>query len=157
VFKDGTKQTDLGVNFCPEKTEKYEYIGQGPDGMPTKEGKKTEVEGKNLEIWKLDDVKVGRGRGGGWGGGGGGSQAARRAASCRERPGRGAMDGLSLGLAAATSRPCMSAAAADLQGLPCAWHLGAGAPSCRVLAWLGAAGATHRCVLWWALRRWMRT
>lgn len=51
VFKDGDKRTDLGINFDDNVAIRSEYIGQGPDGFPTKEGTQSEVEGANLEIW----------------------------------------------------------------------------------------------------------
>jgi hypothetical protein len=51
IIKEGNKVAELGVGFDGEVTVKYEWIGQGKDGFPTKEGKQEEVKGKHFEIW----------------------------------------------------------------------------------------------------------
>lgn len=51
IYKEGVKQTTIGVGFDEGMAFKSEYIGQGADGFPTKEGKQEEVEGEYFEIW----------------------------------------------------------------------------------------------------------
>ncbi|GAX81771.1 hypothetical protein CEUSTIGMA_g9199.t1 [Chlamydomonas eustigma] len=54
MYKDGVKLTEIGVLFDNLFAEKYEYLGRGEDGFPVLEGKMEKIEGKNIQIWKLD-------------------------------------------------------------------------------------------------------
>eukprot|EP00798_Chlamydomonas_sp_ICE-L_P005787 gene5787-5994_t len=58
IYCDGEKLTDLSINFDNLATQKHEYIGRGDDGFPVGEGRVNEILGKNIEIWKLDQVPV---------------------------------------------------------------------------------------------------
>ncbi|KAG2430311.1 hypothetical protein HYH02_013788 [Chlamydomonas schloesseri] len=58
IFKEGIKQTDLGVMFDKSVVTKHEWVGRGEDGFPVMEGKADDVKGKNFEIWKMDSEPV---------------------------------------------------------------------------------------------------
>ncbi|KAG7672870.1 hypothetical protein Ndes2526B_g08600 [Nannochloris sp. 'desiccata'] len=55
-LKDGASATDIRVAFDDEVTQKHEWIGRGADGFPTLEGNAENVDGKNFEVRKVDDV-----------------------------------------------------------------------------------------------------
>lgn len=54
IYKDGVKLTDIGVGFDCQTVNKHEWVGQGKDGFPVMEGHVDVIQGKNIEIWKLD-------------------------------------------------------------------------------------------------------
>lgn len=51
IFKEGVKQTEIGIEFDDIVTTKHEWVGRGDDGMPILEGKVDAIVGKNMEIW----------------------------------------------------------------------------------------------------------
>eukprot|EP01025_Chloroclados_australasicus_P058968 TRINITY_DN7446_c0_g2_i1.p2 TRINITY_DN7446_c0_g2~~TRINITY_DN7446_c0_g2_i1.p2 ORF type:complete len:224 (+),score=27.60 TRINITY_DN7446_c0_g2_i1:129-800(+) len=54
----GERVCGILVRFDDESLQKFEWIGRGEDGFPTKEGPSKPVEGKHLEIWKVDNNPV---------------------------------------------------------------------------------------------------
>ena len=54
----GEEPVDVRVAFDAEVATKHEWVGRGPDGMPTLEGKQEDVAGKNLAVTKLGETKV---------------------------------------------------------------------------------------------------
>lgn len=54
----GEDPVDVRVAFDDETATKHEWVGRGPDGMPTLEGKQEDVSGKNLAVTKLGETKV---------------------------------------------------------------------------------------------------
>lgn len=54
----GEDAVDVRVAFDEELAVKHEWVGRGPDGMPTLEGNMEDVDGKNLAVTKLGDSKV---------------------------------------------------------------------------------------------------
>lgn len=58
ILKEGVKLTDLAVKFDDDSVKKHEWVGRGADGFPVMEGKNSDIEGKNFQIWKIDDAKV---------------------------------------------------------------------------------------------------
>jgi hypothetical protein len=51
MYRAGVNICDLSVSFDRDVTVKPEYVGMDANGFPTPEGKRTDVVGKNFEIW----------------------------------------------------------------------------------------------------------
>jgi len=52
IIKEGNIVASMGIGFDGEATVRSEWIGQDTStGMPTKEGKQDDVDGKHFEIW----------------------------------------------------------------------------------------------------------
>ncbi|KAK9806516.1 hypothetical protein WJX73_006021 [Symbiochloris irregularis] len=56
--REGDVLTELSVRMDNETTTRREHVGRGADGFPLLKGEVLEVEGKNLEIRKIDENPV---------------------------------------------------------------------------------------------------
>eukprot|EP00746_Dinoflagellata_sp_MGD_P003814 gnl/MRDRNA2_/MRDRNA2_107393_c0_seq1.p1 gnl/MRDRNA2_/MRDRNA2_107393_c0~~gnl/MRDRNA2_/MRDRNA2_107393_c0_seq1.p1 ORF type:complete len:268 (+),score=39.43 gnl/MRDRNA2_/MRDRNA2_107393_c0_seq1:72-875(+) len=58
LMRDRATVCDLHFTFDDEILIKYQFLTKDKDGMPQPGGRKEEILGKNLEIWKTDDNPV---------------------------------------------------------------------------------------------------
>lgn len=58
IMRDSNVVCDIGWLFDDDIQIKYQFLSKDKNGMPQQAGRKEEILGKNVQVWKLDDKPV---------------------------------------------------------------------------------------------------